>query len=240
MTDPCQPLLGNLMPLVLAVLLGLGGCSNDGEPMTELSLRTTNRACQGQRAQVPTSGIVKLALAGQAFRNRSAEAGYVALQLRDENTFTYLSFAPDLPDCFTTEEARAKLEYAYFNIELKQSADIGGAVTILFASDVLKLSDFDQFEVRDGQLQWHVVRQNTGSYWKMLSAYDNDPTNDPQTINDCRTDDIAGMCCCYFSGPPTQVDLSGAMSLSSVVGPNCQAAGDSASVREVPKPLPRW
>lgn len=62
---------------------------------------------------------------------------------------------PIFRKCSATEGARAKLKSAYFNIGLRQSADIGGPVTILSGTGLVKLPDFNQLEVRDGQLLWH-------------------------------------------------------------------------------------
>jgi hypothetical protein len=45
--------------------------------------------------------------------------------------------------------------------------------------------------------------------WFTATIYDEDPTNDPLPREACVSDDILGMCPCYFGGPSVDVTIEG-------------------------------
>jgi hypothetical protein len=172
-------------------------------------------ACQGQRAAVPRSGRVSRSFTrnnSTSARSTQSPSVYVAYQLQDTEVFAYFSFDPALPARFSTEQARALLKYAYVGFQLQQPPDLGGRLTLLLTGVLLDVTDFERFEVQDGELRWRLVRPSEG-YHKVLTIYDEDPSNDPvpRLREDCRTDDIIGVCHCPFSGPTVTVEIEGAI-----------------------------
>lgn len=195
-----------LVGVLLAMLL-LPGC----EPVIAVTLRSTEAVCANQRAAIPQSR--KLTLAVNASPQRVDSAVSVSLLVHTEDVMLYLSFAPGFPAEPTTAEARASLEYGYTQVDYRQPSDIGGSLTLLPSSVLFSLADFERFDVQGGALVWRLMRTSAEGYSKELSIYDEDKTNDPVPIDSCLTDDVVGMCQCEFSGPPVQVTLEGSIPL---------------------------
>jgi hypothetical protein len=218
------------LPLLFAVTAGafLQGCGADDSngrqtpPLPPTSdwvaarLSTTGPPCTGQRAFVPRAGTtLGTATSGSSEIQRTEQPIYVSYQVRADGLFAYFSFDPTLPRSnISTETARTKLKYAYVNFGLKQPAEVGGRLTLLSSEDgLLDVGDFERFEVENGQLKWRLVRRSADHYAKMLSIYDQDPTNDPMPRDACVTDDIVGVCYCDFAGPAITVTLEGTTAL---------------------------
>jgi hypothetical protein len=161
---------------------------------------------------VPAAGTVTAVLTGatDAFK---ATGDYVALAAAREGALVYFSFQPDLPQHFTTEEARAKLKYAYVGLSHPLPASMGGSVELLSTNQLLHVADFERFEVTAGKLEWALKRTTSTHYIKELTVYDEDPSNDPAEDADCFSGDIDGACVCEFQGPPTQVVFRGSIQL---------------------------
>jgi len=98
-------------------------------------------------------------------------------------------------------------------VKYKQPASMGGSITLLDGNSLLHLEDFEQFEVADGRLVVRVTQTTSDRYWKELSVYDKDPTNDPPQGVECRSDDILGRCACSFSGPALKLVVEASFAL---------------------------
>ncbi|HVZ36550.1 MAG TPA: hypothetical protein VG963_29170 [Polyangiaceae bacterium] len=182
--------------------------------MQAVTLVSTDSICAGQQASVPQSGMVARRLdVGSADLSRMATGDYVALSASNDEFFVYFSFDPSLPIAPDTEIARDLLTYAYVDFQLKQSATVGGSLELLSDLTLLHLDDFETFEIRGGQLVWRLARQSSDHYFKFLSLYDQDPSNDPNPSNDCVSGDILGMCACEFTGPTINVTVDGSLQL---------------------------
>jgi hypothetical protein len=194
----------------------LAACDPGGPEQDEVEVTPTSRdvVCRNQRAMVPRS----LSVASRVDRTnsmvqRNEDASYVAYQVTSDDLFAYFSFTPDLPARPTTDLVRGKLTYAYVTFRARQPAALGGSLTLLSGNDLLALTDFARFEVVDGQLHWRLARQSADHYDKVLSIYDQDPSNDPGPSDICRSDDIVGLCACEFTGPVVSVTIEGATPL---------------------------
>jgi hypothetical protein len=215
------------LALGLIALGGLGAiaCGGSSQPGTgqpgvtavmdqPVTLQTTDAICTGQRARVPSSGAVARAFsAADTVGQRMPAPEYVAYNMTGSELFAYFSFDPSLPSPLSTQAARDLFSYAYVDFSLKQPADIGGSLQLLSSSTLLALSDFERFEVEDGQLVWRLRRLSPEHYAKALTIYDTDPSNDPHPTDGCVTGDIVGMCRCEFSGPAITVTLDGTLPL---------------------------
>jgi hypothetical protein len=179
--------------------------------LIELKAVTQTGACAGERAAVPSSGAVTALLSQGADTSHQATSDYVAISAGNEYADIYFSFAPDLPAAFTTEQARAKLNYAYARVSQALPKVMGGSVQLLSSSQLLYLKDFERLEVVDGKLEWSLKQSAGPRFLKVLSIYDEDPTNDPAEDADCVSDDIIGECACGFLGPSISVVLQGSV-----------------------------
>ena len=207
-----------LLGLVSIGALPACGSETPSDEWLEVARGATSAApsCQGERAVVPRSGATARTITGENARaSRQEQAGvYVAFQVNNQELFAYFSFAPELPSNPSTDQVRALLKYAYVDFSMKQPSDVGGSLTLLSSNQLLKVTDFERFEVQDGQLSWRLVRRSDESYSKRLSIYDEDVSNDPAPGSGCVTDDIVGMCYCPFEGLPVTVTIDGTTSLS--------------------------
>lgn len=190
------------------------GATAGATGLSEVELVNDYAACAGQRALVPASGEVMQTYASTREETMRTETStYVSYQQHSGGLWLYVSFAPGLPAVISTEEAVAAYRYAYVEFEYPEPPDVGGSLTLLNPSDRLNRDDFDRFEVVEGRMEWRLAWTST-SYWKELSRYDDDPTNDPGgDPGDCVIGDVGGRCLCSFRGPAIDVTLEGSFPL---------------------------
>jgi hypothetical protein len=200
---------------VLLVLFGAIACSGEANDQPGVGngiaaqLESSDADCFGQKAELPASGTVTqtiVAARAYTYRTNSPDHVYVSYRVEGEGVFLYLSFMPDLPASFTTEQVRAAFDYAYIEYDLAQPKSVGGRFIVLDSSDLLALADFERLEVSGNSVSFRLVRTNPGHYSKRLSLEDLDPTVDPSL---CTNGDISGDCWCEFSGPATTIALDG-------------------------------
>jgi hypothetical protein len=188
-----------------------GSAQPELDPVTSLE---TSAICVGQRAMVPRSRMVARELTGSNTRvSRSEMPVGVSYEVSNQEAFVYFAFDPNLPRTPDTATVRTMLNYAYVDFRLKQPEGIGGGLELLSGNTILHLEAFERLEVQDRELKWRLVQKSEEHYPKPLTMYDEDPSNDPNPLDECVTGDIVGMCFCEFTGPAIAVTIDGSLQL---------------------------